>query len=129
MDNKQKTTTLFSFCYSFCLVFCLLIACNSQKKNSSPNGESGESTKKVMLNLKGVILNKHGRPISDVIVTISSGVDNYPDIGVMSNEKGQFNFPDLNSGVIGLKFVSETQEMQKKVTLKKGQTSFEFKLE
>lgn len=129
MVNNLKLLIPLSRGFLLFLSCCLLMACNGQKKNNIPNSESKESTSKIMLTLEGVVTNNQGLPVSDVIVTILSGAGNYPDIGAMTNEKGQFSFSNLPAGTIELKFITDTQEMEKKVALKKGQTSFVFKLE
>ena len=45
--------------------------------------------------IKGIVTNSNGQPISEVIVMVTDGPYEFPDIASVSNEKGEFFLSNL----------------------------------
>lgn len=70
--------------------------------------------------IEGTVVDEQRRPLPEVVIVITATTarDSYPEIAPITNEKGEFNFPELPVGQYTLRASREGfQEQTKTVTV------------
>jgi hypothetical protein len=68
--------------------------------------------------IRGKVTDQASKPQEDVIVMVTDGTHSFPDIAAVTNERGEFELPGIQSpGEYTLQFKKDNKSIIKKINL------------